>query len=179
MEVGHHRVGNRKVVRREDELIRPAFVFFQMAVCADSALYRTHHRSTYGAYLPVQILGAIHNLYGIFRNNHLLGIRFMLGKVLHIDIAEVTQTCMQRNISKVYSLNLHALHQLAAEMKTGRRSRYGTFVTGKNRLEAFRILRFHRTVDDTVRQRRFPQCVQGFLELVMRPVIKETKGTSA
>ena len=179
MEIGYHRIGHRKVIRREDELIRPAFIFLQMAVCADGTLYRTHHRSTYGTHLPVQILGTVYNLYGFFRNNHLLGIRLMLGKVLYIDVAEVAQTGMQCNIGKVNSLNLHALHQLAAEMQACRRSRYSTFVAGKDRLETFRILRFHGTVDDAVRQRRLTQSVQCLLELVVRPVIQKTKGTSA
>ena len=100
---GYHRIGHRKVIRREDELIRPAFILLQMAVCADGALYRTHHRSTCGTHLPVQILGTVYNLYGFFRNNHLLGIRLMLGKVLYIDVAEVAQTGMQCNIGKVNS----------------------------------------------------------------------------
>ena len=150
-----------------------------MTVCADGAFYRTHHRSTYGAHLPIHILGAVHNFYSFLRNNHLFRVGFMFCKILHINIAEVAQTGMQSDVGKVNSFNLHALHQLAAEMQARRRSSYSTLITGKNRLETFRILRFYRTVDDAVRQRSFAQRIQSFLELVMRPVVKKTESTSA
>ena len=102
----------------------------------------------------------------------------MFRKVFYIDITEVAQTGMQRNISKINTLNFHTLHQLTAKVQAGGRSSNRSFVLSKNRLETHSIFFFHRTVDNRMRQGRFTQCIKSFFKLVMRAVIKETQGTA-
>ena len=137
MEIGNHRICHCKVVRREDELVRPAFVRFQMSVCAYGALDSTHHGSTHGTNLSVHILGTVHNADGFFVHNHLFRVRLMLREVFHINVAKITQTSMKSNISKIDTLDFQALHQFTAEVQTGSRSRYRTFIASKDRLETF------------------------------------------
>ena len=101
----------------------------------------------------------------------------MLGKILHIYLAEVTQPGMHRHKGKVYTFDFHTLHQLAAEMKSGSGSCHSPFVLGKDSLETLGIFLFYRTTDETG-QRSLSQRIQCLLELVVRTFIEETQRTS-
>ena len=139
-----------------------------MSVGADGALDGTHHGSTYGTDLAVQVFGMVHNPYGFLVHNHLLGVCLVLGEVFHINVEEVTQAGMQGDVGKVNTLDFHTLHQLAAEVQAGGRRRNSSFVACKNRLETFGIVRLYGTVDDAVGQRRFAQRIERLLELIVR-----------
>ena len=61
---------------------------------------------------------------------------------------------MQGDIGEVDATDLHALHQLTAEVQTRCRGCDSTLVLGIDSLEEFHILRHGRpTVDDIPRQR--------------------------
>ena len=103
----------------------------------------------------------------------------MLRQVFYVDITEVAQTGMQGDISEINTFDFQTLHQLTAKVQAGCRSSYRTFVLGEDGLETFRIFRLYRTVDDGMGQGSLTQSIEGFLELIVRSVIKETERTAA
>ena len=149
-----------------------------MPVCTDSRFYCAHHSSTYRTNTSVLIFCLIDNITSFSINKHLFRIHLMLGKIFHINFAEVTQSGMHCHISEIYSLDFHTFHQLTAKMKSCRRSCYRTFIFSKNGLETFCIFFFYRTTDETG-QRSLTQSIKSFLELIVRTVIKESQSTSA
>ena len=68
----------------------------------------------------------------------------MLGKILHIDITETTQSTVHGDEREIDTLYFHTLHQLTAEMQSRSRYRYSPFILREDCLEAFLILRFSR-----------------------------------
>ena len=79
----------------------------------------------------------------------------MLGEVFHLDRIEATQTTVYGDEREVDATNLHALHQLTAEVQTRGRSGDGTLMLGIDSLEVLHIVSCSRTlVDDVAWQRR-------------------------
>ena len=119
--------------------------------------------------LVAAVEGAVDGLAGLGVDEYLFRIHLVFGKVLHIDITEVSQTGVHGDEGEVDSLDFHPLHQLTAEMESGGRYGHRSFVLGEDGLETLLVLRLGRTMDEG-RQRGFAQCVQRFLELIVRTV---------
>ena len=87
---------------------------------------------------------------------------------------------MKRDKGELDALYLHALHQLAAEVKAGGRSGDGALVLGENALEVVQVFGSCRTaVYYIMRQRSLAEGVKVALELVMRTVVEEAQRASA
>jgi hypothetical protein len=54
---------------------------------------------------------------GLGGDDHLLAVHLVLGEVLDLHRAEGAQAHVQRDLREVDALQLHALHQLAAEVQ--------------------------------------------------------------
>src|SRR5690606_31013328 len=141
VEIGNHAIGNAEIVRRINEFACPFICRFQMLVCGYRRLDGTHRSGADSAYPTFCVNCLVDDIGGLGRDDKLLGIHLMLGEVFHLYRPEGTQSHMERNLCKFDALELKALHQFSAEMQSGCRGRYSTFVLGKNGLIAELIFR--------------------------------------
>ena len=129
-------------------------------------------------------LGLVHQFASFLRDNHLLRIHLVLGKVLNLNLVEVAQSAMQGDVSLVDTVDFHTLHQLAGEVKTGSRSCNGTLYLSENTLEIFHIIlcsvMILTGIYDIARKRSLTQSKERTLEdiVVAILIIEETEGTA-
>lgn len=62
MKIGNHAVGNLKIIRRENEFIRPAFVWFHMTVGAYRTFEGSHNGGSHSANLLFLILTVVDDI---------------------------------------------------------------------------------------------------------------------
>ena len=180
IEVGYHRVANAKLIRREDKLIRPSIIFLQQTVGAHSCLCGLGHTGAHQADMMSGSLRGVHQVAAFLTDKHLLGVHLVLRQVFHLNVMEVAQCAMERQESKVDTLNFHTLQHLTAEMESRCGCRHSTLILGKETLEIVHILRSGRaTIYNVMRQRGLTQGKEFTFELIVGTVIEETERTAA
>ena len=107
----------------------------------------------------------------------------MLGEVFHLDVVEGAQSAVQGDKGGLDALNLHALHQLAAEVEARGRHGHATLVLGEDALEVFQVFGgavvVFATVYDVAGQWGFAQGEELALELLVGTVVEEPQGAAA
>ena len=180
IEVSNKSITESELVWWEDELVGPSLKLLQHTIGTYGTLGGTGGAHTYAAYSVTLALGLINDLTSLGWNEHLLATHLVLGQVFHLDSIKVSKTAVQGDKGKVNTLNLHALHQLTAEVQTCGRSCNSTLVLGVDSLEILHILWSSRTlVDDVTWQWSLAKTEQHLFELVVRTVVEETQCTSA
>ena len=124
-----------------------------MSVRTYRRFYHALHCGTHSTYAMPAVLCRIDDATGIRLHKHLLAVHLVLGQIFHVDITEITQPAVHRDVSKIHALDFKPLHQLPREMKSGRRGCHRSLVTGKNTLKTFHILGFGRTLHNMFGQR--------------------------
>ena len=97
--------------------------------------------------------------------------------IRQVSSAELADTHVLGNEGFVDVLQNHPVEQLAAEMETGCRHGYSSFVCGVDRLVVFGVFR-RDLVLDPFRNRNLSQGEEMFLEVFVRTVIKESQSSS-
>ena len=124
------------------------------------------------------LLGLIDCLSRFGRYDDLLRVHLVLGQVLNIDGAEVTQTHVQRNLGRVDTLDLHTLQQVLREVSTRRGSSYGTLVLSEDGLVALGV-NLLDLLAYPAGQGSFALFVERLLELIVVAVEQETQRAAA
>ena len=178
MEIGHDRIRNGVLVRREDELVGPSVVGVYLLVGSHVCFEGAHDRYADGEDLVAEAVGAVDVIGRLLGDDHPFGIHPVLGEILHVDAAEVADAHVDRDESLLDILENHAVEELAAEVRAGGGNRNGTFVRGEDRLKILRIFRGDAVLDPE-RDRGLAESEEGLLEFVVGPVIEETERPAA
>lgn len=178
MEVGNDGCGDAETVGREDELVRPAVVSLDLVVGGNISLETADDGCANGKYLVTVGLGLVDKVCGLLGDNQALGVHLVLGEVLYIYLAEVSESHVHGNEGFVYVLENHAVKELAAEVKTGCGGGYGALMLCKDSLEVLFVLR-GGLLFDKPQDRGFSKAVECLFELLVRAVEQEPEGAAA
>ena len=177
MEVGNDGVRHSISVWRENELVRPSVIRLNLIVCGDICLQTAHDSHADCQNLMSFCLGLVYDFCTFRSDDKSLGIHFVLGQILDIHLAEITDTHVLSYECLVYVLESHHVKELPAEMKSCGRCRNRPLVLGENGLEINLVLRscllFH-----PLRDRYVAEAEQSLLEVLVLSVIKETQSPS-
>ena len=141
----------------------------------DVGLKPSEHGRADGENLLAAVLGLVDDLAGLGGDDQPLGIHPVFGQILHINPAELTDAHVLGDESFVNILEDHHVEQLAAEMCAGRRNGHRAFVLGEDCLVVLVVLRRDLGLDP-FRDRNLTEAEQGFLEFLVRAVVKEAQG---
>ena len=124
------------------------------------------------------LLGGVDYLGRLLRDDHPLSVHAVLGKVLHVYLAELSDTHVYGDERLVYILEYHPVEQFAAEMRACGGHAHRSLVLCEDCLEILLVSLGHLVLHEQG-HRGLSQAEQGLLELVIWTVIKETQGPSA
>ena len=178
MEVGNHAVGHRESIGREDELVGPAFVGFDFAAYGHGRFEGLQRGGSYGKHVIVAIVSPVDQLAAALVDVHLFRIGFVLGEVLHLDVAEVAHAGVKRQFGKFATEQFDAFHQDFAEVHSGSGGRNSAFHLGVDGLEVVGVFGTFVAVQLT-RDGGVTQPREGLFEFVVGPVVEETQGTTS
>ena len=144
---------------------------------SDISLQTAQNGRAYGHHLVSRVLRLVDRLAGLGSDDYPLGIHPVLGKVFHIDPAELSDSHVDGDECFIYVLKDHPVEEFPAEVGTRCGNGHRPFVLREDGLVVLVVLRSDLALDP-FRYGQFAEAEQRLLEVLVRSVVKETQGAT-
>jgi hypothetical protein len=121
-----------------------------------------------------RLKGMIYNSRSFIRNDALLALHFVFGKIFNLHLTEGAKANVHGYFRHVHTFDFGTLQQFAAEMQACGRGGNCTLMLCEDGLKPFFIFGLHRAID-VFRNGSFTQFVYQGLELIMGTVKQEAQ----